>query len=255
LKLLETIRFEKGEFANLELHQQRMNASRKVLFNNTDPIELLPLLQASTLEGNCSTGFLPRRQAGAIRTQLDADLHSAKSGIKNPNATYFQIANLKEPNPLLQASTLEVSLGLFKCRIIYSKQIEKIEFIPYQLPNITSLKIVIDNEIDYSHKYLNRNQLEKYYWQKGNCDDILIVKNGLVTDTSFANILFYNGIEWLTPANPLLKGTQRQFLLETEQITTAEIRPSDLKYFKKARLVNAMIRFEDEVDVEMKSIC
>ena len=174
MKLLETIRFEKGEFANLELHQQRMNASRKVLFNNTDPIELLPLLQASTLE---------------------------------------------------------VSLGLFKCRIIYSKQIEKIEFIPYQLPNITSLKIIIDDEIDYSHKYLNRNQLEKYYWQKGNCDDILIVKNGLVTDTSFANILFYNGIEWLTPANPLLKGTQRQFLLETEQITTAEIRPSDLKYF------------------------
>ena len=198
MKLIETIRFENGEFANLQLHQRRMNASRKVLFNNTDPIELLPLLQASTLE---------------------------------------------------------VSLGLFKCRIIYSKQIEKIEFIPYQLPNITSLKIIIDDEIDYSHKYLNRNQLEKYYWQKGNCDDILIVKNELVTDTSFANILFYNGIEWLTPANPLLKGTQRQFLLETEQITTAEIRPSDLKYFKKARLVNAMIRFEDEVDVEMKSIC
>ena len=248
MKLIETIRFENGEFANLELHQQRMNASRKILFDNVGPIELLPLLQAFTLEGNRSSGF-------AIRTQLDTDLQSAKSGIKNPNATYFQIANLKEPNPLLQASTLEVSLGLFKCRIIYSQQIEKIEFIPYQRPNITSLKIAIDDTIDYSHKYLDRNQLEKLFSQKGNCDDILIIRNGFITDTSFANILFYNGKKWVTPSQPLLKGTQRQFLLETKQISIAEIRPSDLKYFKKARLVNAMMRFEDEVDVEMKSIC
>ena len=114
---------------------------------------------------------------------------------------------------------------------------------------------MVDDGLDYSHKYINRKRLEKLFSQKGNCDDILIVKNGLITDTSFANILFYNGIEWLSPANPLLKGTQRQFLLETEQIITAEIRPSDLKYFKKARLVNAMMRFEDEVDIEMKAIC
>jgi len=234
MKLLETIRFENGEFTNLQFHQRRMNASRKELFN-LDSIDLEKEILGSS-------GFPPDSRAGVIRMQLDADLQSAKSGIKNPNATYFQIANLKEPN------------RLFKCRIIYSKQIEKIEFIPYQLSNITSLKIVVDDEIDYSHKYLDRNQLENLFSQKRNCDDILIVKNGLVTDTSFANILFYNGKEWITPTHPLLKGIQQQFLLETEQISTTKIRPSDLKYFKKARLVNAMMRFEDEVDVDLVNI-
>ena len=235
MKLLETIRFENGRFANLDLHQQRMNVSRKVLFDIGMAIDLEKELSRSS-------GFLPRRQAGAIRTQLEADLQSAKYGIENPVSPDFQIANLKE---------LE---GLFKCRIIYSKQIEKIEFIPYRLPEIQSLKMVFDDEIDYAHKYFDRNQLNKHFSQKENCDDILIVKNGLLTDTSFANILFFNGKQWLTPSGPLLKGTQRRFLLEREQIVTADIRPADLKSFQKARLINAMIRTEDEVDVEMEDI-
>ena len=112
----------------------------------------------------------------------------------------------------------------------------------------------MDDEINYSHKYFDRSRLEKLFFQKGNCDDILILKNGFITDTFFANILLYNGNEWLTPSNPLLKGTQRQFLLETEKVITADIRPSDLKNFKKARLVNAMMRFEDEVDVSLSNI-
>jgi 4-amino-4-deoxychorismate lyase len=212
MKLLETIRFENGRFANLELHQQRMNASRKVLFNFETAID------------------------------LKKELSSRSSVIENTISPGFQIANLKE---------LE---GLFKCRIIYSKQIEEIEFIPYQLPKIQFLKMVMDDEINYAHKYFNRNHLNKLFSQKGNSDDILIVKNGLITDTSFANILFFNGKQWLTPSGPLLKGTQRQLLLEREQITTAAIRPADLKYFQKARLINAMIRFEDEVDVAIESI-
>ncbi|MCF6169958.1 MAG: aminotransferase class IV [Bacteroidales bacterium] len=197
MKLLETIRFENGEFAKLELHQQRMNASRKELFN-AGPIDFV-----------------------------------------------------RELSSLLQASKPD---GIFKCRIIYSTQIEKMEFIPYRLPQIHSLKMVIDDEINYSHKLLDRNQLDKLFSQKGDCDDILIVKNGLVTDTSFANILFFNGKQWLTPNQPLLKGTQRQFLLETEQVATADIRPDDLKYFQKVRLVNAMMRFEDEVDIQPNGI-
>jgi len=190
MKLLETIRFENGRFANLELHQQRMNASRKVLFNFETAID------------------------------LEKELSSRSSVIENTISPGFQIANLKE---------LE---GLFKCRIIYSKQIEEIEFIPYQLPKIQFLKMVMDDEINYAHKYFNRNHLNKLFSQKGNSDDILIIKNGLITDTSFANILFFNGEEWLSPSVPLLKGTQRQFLLEREQISTADIRPADLQYFQ-----------------------
>jgi len=154
--------------------------------------------------------------------------------------------------PPLQASSLEKSL--YKCRIIYSEQIEKIEFILYQLSNIRSLKIVIDDQIEYPYKFNDRTRINKLFEKKENCDDILIVKNGLITDTSFANIIFYNGKKWLTPAQPLLKGTQRAYLLDKELIEVADIRIKDLKYFEKARLINAMIRFEDNLDISLPNI-
>ena len=39
-------------------------------------------------------------------------------------------------------------------------------------------------------------------------DEILITRNGLLTDTSIANIALFNGKEWHTPKHPLLKGVQ-----------------------------------------------
>lgn len=200
-RLLETIRFENGEFSNLRFHQQRMNASQIDLFGSEEAISVREKI---------------------VQSQTFRELKHKK--------------------------------GLFKCRVIYAEQIEKIEFTHYQVPKIQSLQIVNDNDIQYAHKYLDRNHLEKLFSLKENCDDILIVKKGMITDTSFANLLFYNGKEWLTPAQPLLKGIQRQFLLDREQIAAADIRFSDLKYFTKARLVNAMIRFEDELDISTKSI-
>ena len=138
---------------------------------------------------------------------------------------------------------------LLKCRVVYDAEVESVEFIPYSMPNITSLKLVNCDKIEYSHKYLNRSHINKLILQKCNADDIIIVKNGLITDSSFANMLFFNGSQWLTPAQPLLKGTQRAKLLEQEQIITADIRPADLYNFTKVRLINAMLRFEDEMDV------
>lgn len=144
--------------------------------------------------------------------------------------------------------------GLHKCRIVYANQIEKVEFTSYQIPSISSLRIIEDNDIDYSFKYLDRSHLENLYQQKGVCDDILIVKNGLVTDTFTANICFYNGKDWVTPSHPLLKGTQSANLLDLERIQTADIRCEDLPHFEKARLINAMIRFEDKLDLEIDHI-
>jgi 4-amino-4-deoxychorismate lyase len=45
------------------------------------------------------------------------------------------------------------------------------------------------------------------------CDDIIIVRNGFVTDASYANLIFRKGDEWFTPATFLLAGTMRAFLL------------------------------------------
>ncbi len=232
MKLLETIRFENGEFDNLVYHQQRMNRSRRELFNCEDEIDLQHILQAGTLEAE---------------QPIQASTPALQSGmfVKPP---LFQASSLEK------STTIHSRSEIFKCRIIYSKQIEKIEFIPYQLPKIQSLKILVDDQIEYNHKYLDRDQLDHLYRQRGDCDDILIAKNGLITDTLFANTVFYNGVDWLTPAKPLLKGTQRASILEKGIIKTADIRVEVLKSFEKVRLINAMIRFEDEFEMEVESL-
>jgi 4-amino-4-deoxychorismate lyase len=229
--LLETIRIENGLIRNLKYHQARMNQARKELFNSPEPLYLDKIIRVNT----GSEGILP---------QWKADLQSVETGIKNPSTPAFQIANLKE----------QKEKTIFKCRITYAKHIEKIEFLPYQIPTISSLKLVMNDEIDYSYKFSDRSQLNRLYKKRGNCDDILIVKQGFITDTSYANVLFYNGKEWLTPTHPLLRGTQRASLLERDRIRVADIRPEDLKHFEKARIINAMIRFEDELDINILNI-
>jgi 4-amino-4-deoxychorismate lyase len=114
--------------------------------------------------------------------------------------------------------------------------------------------MVFPSELEYSYKYEDRKAINKLFKEKGPADDILIVKKGLITDTSFCNILFYNGKNWITPSFPLLKGTQRRYLLEQERIIPAEISTSDLQNFSKARLINAMIRFEDSLDIDIQDI-
>ncbi|MFK5857492.1 MAG: aminotransferase class IV [Bacteroidota bacterium] len=143
---------------------------------------------------------------------------------------------------------------LTKCRVVYDTEIRSIEFVNYSIPNINLLKMIVCDDILYNHKYANRDKINILLAQKEKADDIIIIKNGLITDSSFANLLFFNGSHWLTPAQPLLNGTQRSKLLEQEQIVTADIRPADLTNFTKVRLINAMLKFEDEVDVIIDNV-
>lgn len=139
---------------------------------------------------------------------------------------------------------------IHKCRIIYSNDIESIEFEKYKLRKIRSLKLVECNHIKYAYKYSDRRKLNELFQKKGKCDDILIIKNGLVTDTSFANIVFWDGENWITPISPLLKGTARERLLETNQITEAEISVDDLRKYKNARIINVMVDLENSFDID-----
>ena len=148
----------------------------------------------------------------------------------------------------------EKSDGLYKCRVVYGREMLEISFLPYILPKIGSLQLVFDNGIDYAFKYENRDRLNQLFARRGGADDVLIVKNGLITDTSFCNILFFNGKQWLTPEQPLLRGTRRAALQYSEQIRTAVIGVGDLHHFTTARLVNAMIRFEDRLDIPIENI-
>jgi len=132
--------------------------------------------------------------------------------------------------------------GLYRCRIVYEKEIEKLEYIPYRAKKIQSFKL-LETDISYSLKYENRDEINALFAQKEEADEIIMVKNGLVTDTSIANICFYNGKEWLSPKSPLLKGTTRQRYLDASRIKIADIPLKEIKNYSKIAVMNAMVDF------------
>lgn len=147
-----------------------------------------------------------------------------------------------------------VNQGVYKCRIVYQAQIQAISFQPYQARTVQSLKLIVHDQIDYSHKYEDRREIQDLFQQKGPANDILIVKQGQISDSSYANIIFFDGQKWLTPAYPLLAGTQRAKLLQDQKIIPEIIRPSDLKHFKYARLINAMLPMEQAPQILIQNI-
>ncbi|MEJ5351446.1 MAG: aminotransferase class IV [Melioribacteraceae bacterium] len=143
--------------------------------------------------------------------------------------------------------------GLYKCRLIYSKKIESIEFIPYVQKVINKIKVVENDSINYEHKYEDRTELNKML-SESNADEIIIIKNNFVTDASFANLIFSDGIIFITPSTPLLKGTKREKLLNEGIIREEEIKKSDIKKFKYVYLINSMLNLEEKYKISLEKI-
>ena len=140
--------------------------------------------------------------------------------------------------------------GLYKCRIVYDNSNMDVTFTAYEPKKIKRVKIVEDNDISYAFKFLAREHIDRLFRQRDQCDDVLIVKDGRVTDCSFSNIVFKKGEQWITPSSPLLKGTMRQRLMEENKIASREIRPQDIRSFETFKLINAMLEFNsDEIEV------
>jgi 4-amino-4-deoxychorismate lyase len=140
--------------------------------------------------------------------------------------------------------------GVFKCRIVYDDLTKEVEFIPYNIRPVNKLRLVESDRINYEFKYVDRKQIDKLFEERGDCDDILIIKKGEVTDASYANIVFRRGDEWITPWSPLLKGTMRQKLIEENKIIPEKILLDDIPTFKSFKLINAMLEFDSsEIDV------
>lgn len=133
---------------------------------------------------------------------------------------------------------------LYRCRIIYDDKSINIQYLPYQKRVIHTLQLIQADGLDYTLKYADREELDKLFTQKGSADDILVVQNGLITDTSIANIALFDGTQWLTPREPLLKGTTRARLLEEKKIFESDIYLKDLGQYTSFALMNAMIDFD-----------
>ena len=149
---------------------------------------------------------------------------------------------------------LEYQTGIVKLRLLYNKKDFHFEYSFYKKKNIHTLKPVFDDNIDYPVKYTDRSAIDKLIKLKEDRDDILIIKNGFVTDSSFTNIVFFDGNKWYTPSSPLLQGTARERLIDKAIITAAPIKYDDLDYFKKFKLINAMIDFDDAPEIDIVNI-
>ncbi len=139
----------------------------------------------------------------------------------------------------------DIGEAVYKCRIVYSKVIHAVEFVKYEKKLPESIKLVFDDEIDYGYKFENREALQQLKKTSG-ADEIIIVKQGMVTDTSYSNIVLSKGTLLITPSTFLLNGTKRRKLLENGRICEREVTVDDLYLCKTFYLINAMLDLEDQ---------
>jgi len=174
------------------------------------------------------------------------------------NLSCRELWNLHEP--LLLSEIVKVpdkwKTGLVQCNVTYGHEINSVTYKPYIKRQVKSLKLIECNNIDYHLKRSDRSILDDLFSRKGYCDEIIIIKHGLITDTSISNLIFFDGKNWFTPNMPLLKGTCRQRLLKEGKISEMEIRVEDFWQFPGLKMINAM-RFPEEepmIPVSMVSL-
>lgn len=143
--------------------------------------------------------------------------------------------------------------GLWKCRVAYGYEIEKVEFTPYKAKNARTFSL-IEADIDYPHKFEDRAALNDLFQRRNNADDIILVVDGLITDTSYGNLIFSDGKNWLTPMTPLLPGTMRARLLKEGTIRERIISTDDLGDFQKFMMINALNPFDEAWTLPIKNI-
>lgn len=178
--------------------------------------------------------------------------------IKVQNGNFFaldyHLCRVEQTMRTLYASSRKLDLAsikapdddrLYKFRLIYNESgVVRYEFLPYISRTIRSLKL-ITSDISYKYKFEDRSKLSELFAMRGKCDDILIIQNGFLTDTSYSNIILEDSNGLYTPAHPLLRGTKRAQLLESRQVQEIDIRVNELDRYDRIYLINAMLDMDD----------
>ena len=124
-----------------------------------------------------------------------------------------------------------------------------IRLVPYCKRTIRALRpILLPDGFEYSYKYANRSFFERVKAELADDEEPLFVRSdGTITDTSFTNVLIETEAGYLTPTRPLLRGTQREGLLQAGVIAEADnLTLSALRAKAKAiLLINALLPLEE----------
>jgi 4-amino-4-deoxychorismate lyase len=144
--------------------------------------------------------------------------------------------------------------GLFKCRVVYSHSDFRAEVAPYRIQPIRSLICREAGELRYPLKYADRRALDALFADRGSFDDVLILQNGWVTDTTYGNICLLRQGQWYTPEKPLLHGVMRQVLLEQGVVVTKAIPAAEIATYSHFKVINAMRNWTVEA-APVENIC
>jgi len=134
--------------------------------------------------------------------------------------------------------------GYYKVRILYSKdRFLQVDLALYQPKVWKRFELVEATHLNYCFKREDRAALDSL--KKEQDVEIIITQNGSITDTTYSNLIFEKDGEWFTPETYLLKGTQRQILLDTHKIKEAKITQCNLTSFSHFKMINAMMTLSE----------
>lgn len=139
-----------------------------------------------------------------------------------------------------EISKLTINHNDMKLRFIYDRNDFEIYLFPYERRILHKVKLVEANEISYDYKFIDRSHLEQLFSEKEDADEILIVKNNLITDANYFNVVIDFQGKLFTPTKPLLSGVMRQNYLDKAIIKPMNITIDDLLKSNHIYLINAL---------------
>lgn len=157
--------------------------------------------------------------------------------------TKLQLAQLSFHEMALQQSVIPEQI--YKCRVSYNLEGNyHTIFESYTIRNIQSFEFFEIGENSYDCKFTNRNWINEAK-ALVNADEIIFTSNGFLKDSSYANIVLFDGQNWVTPTNPLLLGTRRASLLQDNLIIEKKIHINQIKHFQLIKFINAMMLWDE----------
>jgi 4-amino-4-deoxychorismate lyase len=168
-------------------------------------------------------------------------LHSERLN-RTRNAFFGNIKDIDLERELM--IPCEKKEGLYKVKVVYSKYLESVIIDDYTVKEHRKIRLLEKPEIQYDFKFLDRKILQEDFKTGSEFDDIIFLKNGVVTDATYSNLAFFDGKSWFTPQKCLLDGVKRKFLLDSGIIAEKSIGKEEIKDFEKIAFINAMRDFE-----------
>ena len=135
--------------------------------------------------------------------------------------------------------------GWLRLRFIYDEKNYKFEIFPYSKKIIKKIKLVEIEDYEYPFKFEDRRFLVELLEHYPEADEVIMVKNNLLTDSTIGNIALEKNGNWYTPTRPLLNGTKRRKLLKENKLIEREIKKEEIQEFDKIAIINAFLDLEE----------